>query len=119
HVRSDQLRDPPIPQLDTPILKATIQDSERFGTKLEPLETSAALSRVPVKMATAESIAAAEPDAMVQEKPTSTSPGHRVISLYSPELKSKTETPTPRSPPDESVPTRRPKLTELNTPLDT
>src|SRR5437763_16036314 len=50
HVRSDQLRDPPIPQLDTPILKATIQDSERFGTKLEPLETSAALSRVPVKM---------------------------------------------------------------------
>src|SRR6059058_5152663 len=56
HVRSDQLRDPEIPQLDTPILTATIQDSERFGTKLEPLETSAALSRVPVKMATAESI---------------------------------------------------------------
>src|SRR6266576_559579 len=82
HVRSDQLRDPEIPQLDTPILKATIQDSERFGTKLEPLETSAALSRVPVKMATAESIAAAEPDAIVQEKPTSTSPGHRIISLY-------------------------------------
>src|SRR5436309_5970920 len=116
HVRSDQLRDPEIPQLDTPILKATIQDSERFGTKLEPLETSA-LSRVPVKMATAESIAAAEPDAMVQEKPTSTSPGHRVISLYSPELKSKNEPPAPSSPRDESVLPRRPNRTDLETPL--
>ena len=118
HVRSDQLRDPPIPQLDTPILKATIQDSERFGTKLEPLETSAALSRVPVKMATAESIAAAEPDATVQEKPRSTSPGHRVISLYSPELKSKNEPPAPSSPRDESVSPRRPKPTDLKTPLE-
>src|SRR5437762_11196807 len=118
HVRSDQLRDPPIPQLDTPILKATIQDSERFGTKLEPLETSAALSRVPVKMATAESIAAAEPDAMVQEKPRSTAPGPRVISLYSPELKSKNEPPAPSSPPDESVSPRRPNRTDLKTPLE-
>ena len=118
HVRSDQLRDPPIPQLDTPILKATMQDSERFGTKLEPLETSAALSRVPVKMATAESIAAAEPDATVQEKPRSTSPGHRVISLYSPELKSKNEPPAPSSPRDESVSPRRPNRTDLETPLE-
>jgi len=118
HVRSDQLRDPPIPQLDTPILKATMQDSERFGTKLEPLETSAALSRVPVKMATAESIAAAEPDAIVQEKPSPTSPGHRVISLYSPELKSKNEPPAPSSPRDESVSPRRPNRTDLETPLE-
>jgi predicted regulator of Ras-like GTPase activity (Roadblock/LC7/MglB family) len=117
HVRSDQLRDPPIPQLDTPILKATIQDSERFGTKLEPLEISA-LARVPLKTATAESIAAAEPDAIVQEKPRSTSPGHRVISLYSPELKSKNEPPAPSSPPDESVSPRRPNRTDLKTPLE-
>ncbi|PYK82062.1 MAG: hypothetical protein DME41_10850, partial [Verrucomicrobia bacterium] len=92
HVRSDQLRDPEIPQLDTPILTATIQDSERFGTKLEPLETSA-LPRMPVKTATAESIAAAEPDAIVQEKPKSTSSGHPVISLYSPALKPENEPP--------------------------
>src|SRR5437660_1649100 len=118
HVRSDQLRDPPLPQLDTPILKATTQDSERFGTKLEPLETSAALSRVPLKTATAESIAAAEPDAIVQEKPRSTSPGHRVISLYSPELKSKNEPPAPSSPRDESVLPRRPNRTDLETPLE-
>src|SRR5256886_4832061 len=118
HVRSDQLRDPPIPQLDTPILKATMQDSERFGTKLEPLETAAALSRVPLKTATAESIAAAEPDAIVQEKPRPTSPGHRVISLYSPELKSKNEPPAPSSPRDESVSPRRPNRTDLETPLE-
>ena len=118
HVRSDQLRDPPIPQLDTPILKATMQDSERFGTKLEPLETSAALSRVPLKTATAESIAAAEPDAIVQEKPSPTSPGHRVISLYSPELKSKNEPPAPSSPRDEPVSPRRPNRTDLETPLE-
>src|SRR5438034_1554103 len=92
HVRSDQLRDPEIPQLDTPILTATIQDSERFGTKLEPLETSA-LPRMPVKTATAESIAAAEPDAIVQEQPKSTSSGHPVISLYSPALKPENEPP--------------------------
>src|SRR5258707_5761228 len=32
HVRADQMRDAAVPQLDTPILKATIQDSERFWT---------------------------------------------------------------------------------------
>jgi predicted regulator of Ras-like GTPase activity (Roadblock/LC7/MglB family) len=97
NVRSDQLRDPAVPQLDTPILKATIQDSERFGTKIEPIETSA-LPSIPMKTATAESIAAAEPDAIVQETTKSTSLGHPVISLYSPELKSKSEPPSPRSP---------------------
>jgi predicted regulator of Ras-like GTPase activity (Roadblock/LC7/MglB family) len=94
NVRSDQLRDPAVPQLDTPILKATIQDSERFGTKLEPLETSA-LPSIPMKPATAESIAAAEPDAIVQETTKSKSSGHPVISLYSPELKPKSEPPVP------------------------
>jgi predicted regulator of Ras-like GTPase activity (Roadblock/LC7/MglB family) len=31
-VRSDQLHDPDIPQMETPILKVTLEDSERFGT---------------------------------------------------------------------------------------
>jgi predicted regulator of Ras-like GTPase activity (Roadblock/LC7/MglB family) len=114
-VRSDQLRDPAIPQLDTPILKASIQDSKRFGTKLEPLETSA-LPGMPVKTATAESIAAAEPDAIVQEQPRSTSSGPRVIPLYSPELKSKNEPPARSAPPDESV--RLANRTDLKTPLE-
>jgi len=90
HVREDQMRDPTVPQLDTPILKATIQDSERFGTKVEPLEASL-LPPVPMKPATAESIAAAEPEATVQQATKSTSSGHPVISLYSPELKPKSE----------------------------
>src|SRR4029077_10709254 len=85
HVREDQMRDPAVPQLDTPILKATIQDSERFGTKIEPLETSP-LPPMPMKPATAESIAAAEPDATVQQTTQkSTASGYPVISLYSPE----------------------------------
>src|SRR5438270_9136199 len=94
HVRDDQVRDPAVPQLDTPILKATIQDSERFGTKIEPLETSS-LPPVPMKPATAESIAAAEPDAFVQQTTRSTSSDHPGISLYSPELKPKSERPIP------------------------
>ena len=106
NVRRDQLRDPAVPQLDTPILKATIQDSERFGTKIEPLETSA-LPSIPMKPATAESIAAAEPEAIVQETTKSKSSGHPVISLYSPALKPKSEpaapSRSPSSPRDESV----------------
>src|SRR6266480_6890820 len=94
HVRSDQLRDPQVPQVDTPILKATIQDSERFGTKIEPLETSA-LPSIPMKPATAASIAAAEPEAIVQETAKSKSSGHAVILLYSPDLKPKSEPPAP------------------------
>jgi len=94
HVREDQMRDPTVPQFDTPILKATIQDSERFGTKIEPIETSP-LPRVPMKPATAESIAAAEPEATVQQTTKSTPSGHPVISLYSPELKPKSEPPGP------------------------
>src|SRR5207237_6770046 len=55
HVREDQMRDPTVPQLDTPILKATIQDSERFGTKTKPIETYP-LPRATMKPDTAESI---------------------------------------------------------------
>src|SRR5204863_7267355 len=106
NVRSDQLRDPAVTRLDTPILKATIQHSERFGTKIEPLETSA-LPSIPMKPATAISIAAAEPEAVVQGATTSKSSGHPVISLYSPALKPKSEpaapSRSPSSPRDESV----------------
>jgi predicted regulator of Ras-like GTPase activity (Roadblock/LC7/MglB family) len=97
NVRSDQVRDPGVPQLETPILKATIQDSERFGTKIEPIETSA-LPSIPINQASAESIAAAEPDATVQETTKSTSSGRPVISLYSPELKPKKKPPVPSQP---------------------
>jgi predicted regulator of Ras-like GTPase activity (Roadblock/LC7/MglB family) len=97
-VRGDQVRDPAVPQLETPILKATIQDSEKFGTKIEPIEASS-LPSVPVRPATAEAIAEAEPDAVVQGTTKLTSPsGHPVVSLYSPELQPKSEPPAPRGP---------------------
>jgi predicted regulator of Ras-like GTPase activity (Roadblock/LC7/MglB family) len=97
HVRSDQIHDPAVPQLSTPILTATIRDSERFGTKIGPIETTR-LPAVPVKHASAESIAEAEPDATPAESPTPTKappPGRRVISLHSPELEPKTKAPEP------------------------
>ena len=91
-VRADQLREAVLPHVDTPILKATIQDSQRFGTKIEPIEAST-LPPVPVKLATAESIAAAEPEALPQIAVKTTSSGQKVISLHSPELKPKSEPP--------------------------
>jgi predicted regulator of Ras-like GTPase activity (Roadblock/LC7/MglB family) len=99
HVRSDQVRDPVAPHVDTPILKATIEDSERFGTKIDPIETST-LPPVPVRHATAESIADAEPDATpapTATPATSTSSGQRVISLHSPELAPKGKSSAPSS----------------------
>jgi predicted regulator of Ras-like GTPase activity (Roadblock/LC7/MglB family) len=93
HVRADQVRDPMVPHVDTPILTATIQDSERFGTKIEPIEASS--TPVPVKHATAEAIADAEPDATPTAPQEPVTSGQTVISRHSPELKSKNETPEP------------------------
>src|SRR5262249_4756791 len=73
-------------------------DSERFGTKIEPIETPPFPS-VPVSPTTAETNAAAEPEPVVQATKKSTASGQPIISLYSPELKPKSEPPTPpRSP---------------------
>ncbi|HEV2046949.1 MAG TPA: hypothetical protein VGQ95_10170 [Chthoniobacterales bacterium] len=89
-VRADQQRDPDIPQVDTPILQATIKDTERFGTKMEPLQSSA-LPRVHVETATAKTLAAAEPEATTQETRKAIAPPHPVISLHSPDLKPASE----------------------------
>lgn len=97
-IRPDQQRDAAVPQLDTPILKATIQDSERFGTKIEPIEASP-VPPVPVNPATALTIAAAEPDAIVAHKATPKITLHPAVSLHSPSLKSKSEPSTPPAPP--------------------
>ena len=96
HIRSDQQRDPTVPHVNTPILTATIEDSRRFGTRIDPIETSIQPG-VPVKHASAKSIAEAEPDATpaAAAPMKGTPPGQRVISLNSPELKSKAETPEP------------------------
>jgi predicted regulator of Ras-like GTPase activity (Roadblock/LC7/MglB family) len=67
-------------------LRATFEDTERFGTRIEPLETSA-LPPVPVEPATAETIARAEPEAVARVTAATTkSPQRPVISLHSPDL---------------------------------
>ena len=87
HVRDDQERDEDLPQLDTPILKVTLEDTERFGTDIEPLQTS---TQPPMKVepAIAKTIAEAEPEPAV-------------LQLAKPKQKIAEETPS-RS--------RRPKL---------
>jgi predicted regulator of Ras-like GTPase activity (Roadblock/LC7/MglB family) len=102
-VRSDQERDQRVPQVDTPILQATMKDTERFGTKIEPLESSD-LPPVTVKPPCAEAFASAEPEPAVTEKMPSMDPGTKplypVISLRSNQPERKTEpTPSPETAP--------------------
>ncbi|HEX8077032.1 MAG TPA: hypothetical protein VF511_04405, partial [Chthoniobacterales bacterium] len=62
HVRGDQLRAGVVPQVETPFLKVTLEDNEKFGTTTAALET-AELPPVRVEPPTAEAFAAAEPEA--------------------------------------------------------
>jgi predicted regulator of Ras-like GTPase activity (Roadblock/LC7/MglB family) len=68
-VRGDQEKHQPVPQVETPFLKVTLEDSSRLGTKIEPLEMETGdLPTVRVEPPTAQAFAAAEPE------PTSQSP---------------------------------------------
>ena len=83
HVRGDQLRDSAVPQVETPFLAVTLEDKERFGTAIEPIETSA-LPPVRVEPATAETLAAAQPEAKAHQTYGPTSPPKGAISLHAP-----------------------------------
>ena len=61
-VRADQERASAVPQVETPFLKVTLEDNQKFGTTTEPLETGD-LPPVRVEPATAEAFAAAVPEA--------------------------------------------------------
>jgi predicted regulator of Ras-like GTPase activity (Roadblock/LC7/MglB family) len=64
HVRGDQERHLAVPQVDTPFLKAAVEDGSRFGTTMEPLEMHPGdLPSVRIEPPTAEAFAAAEPEA--------------------------------------------------------
>src|SRR6266446_803317 len=102
-VRPDQVHDHTIPQLDTPFLKVTLEDTKRFGTTMEPLQTSP-LPPVRVEPAIAEAIAAAAPEPIASEtinrrSPPSLGPS---ISLHDPASKkqeaSRTKPPAPVGP---------------------
>jgi predicted regulator of Ras-like GTPase activity (Roadblock/LC7/MglB family) len=63
HVRGDQERHLAVPQVETPFLKAAVEDSSRFGTTMEPLEMQPGdLPSVRIEPPTAEAFAAAEPE---------------------------------------------------------
>ncbi len=63
-VRADQLRDEAVPHVETPFLKVTLEDSDKFGVPLlvQALGNSE-LPPVRMELATAETFAAAEPEA--------------------------------------------------------
>ena len=62
HVRADQERASAVPQVETPFLKVTLEDNQKFGTTTEPLE-STEMPPVRIEPPTAEAFAAAEPEA--------------------------------------------------------
>ena len=61
-VRTDQEAEQAVPQLDTPILQATIEDTQRFGTPMPPPLVASDLPGVKVEHATARAISNAEPE---------------------------------------------------------
>ncbi|PYI92346.1 MAG: hypothetical protein DMF03_02045, partial [Verrucomicrobia bacterium] len=68
-VRHDQTEEQIVAQYQTPFLQVTVEESERFGTKMEPVQvTEFPRVRIGVEPATAEAIAAAEPEATATEK---------------------------------------------------
>jgi len=68
-VRHDQTEEQIVAQYQTPFLQVTVEESERFGSKMEPVQvTEFPRVRIGVEPATAEAIAAAEPEATATEK---------------------------------------------------
>jgi predicted regulator of Ras-like GTPase activity (Roadblock/LC7/MglB family) len=65
-VRRDQIRDNLVPQVDTPFLLVAQEESEKFGTTIEPIQASA-LPPLTIEPATAEAFANAEPEAAASE----------------------------------------------------
>jgi predicted regulator of Ras-like GTPase activity (Roadblock/LC7/MglB family) len=108
HVRTDQERAHAVPQVETPFLKVTLEDNEKFGTTTEPLET---FELPPVRMQppTAEAFAAAEPEVAAEARlkmsapPSTNSPTQpkRIPFKLSP---NGTDAPAPESVPASSGP---------------
>ena len=68
-VRHDQTQEHIAAQYQTPFLQVTVEEAEKFGTKMEPIEVAQFPQvRIGMAPATAEAIAAAEPEAAAQEK---------------------------------------------------
>lgn len=63
-IRRDQKSEQAVPQVSTPFLQATLEDNEKFGVTMEAPEMieEAPLPNERLQLATAEALAAAEPD---------------------------------------------------------
>ncbi|MDQ2919158.1 MAG: roadblock/LC7 domain-containing protein [Verrucomicrobiota bacterium] len=71
--RNDQSRDQSVPQLETPFLRVTMEDNSRFGTTMAPVQIcEKPLAKM--ELATAETIAAAQPDLFVKPPPPPPAP---------------------------------------------
>jgi predicted regulator of Ras-like GTPase activity (Roadblock/LC7/MglB family) len=102
-LRDDQEKEYEVPQLDTPILQATIEDTQRFGTAMPAVQTT---SHPPVRVepATARTISSAEPEPVSTEsKKISVAPKGIPLNLST----SPTVTPPP-TPAEPVSPTRIP-----------
>ncbi len=66
--RSDQQRDQMVAQFETPFLKATLEDNTKFGIKTGPVQIHDNMPPVRMELATAETIAAAQPEAAMAQQ---------------------------------------------------
>lgn len=106
-VRDDQEEEQVVPQVDTPILQATLEDTRKFGTTMTPIQTA---SHPPVKVepAGAKSLANAEPETAVRAPAVpSARPARTPIPLSIP-ISAKAEPPTGKTPEEPAKPTRIP-----------
>src|SRR5947209_12788002 len=60
--QNDQFRDQVVPHVETPFLKVTLEDDEKFGTSIGPITIEPMGQPVRVMPATAETLAAAAPE---------------------------------------------------------
>jgi predicted regulator of Ras-like GTPase activity (Roadblock/LC7/MglB family) len=100
-IRDDQETENSVPQVDTPILKVAMEDTQRFGTKT-PTTLTSDHPRVRVEPPTARAFSNAEPEAASSEKVTPAPIGVSLNLTTPPKV-----TPRP-SAPDPVAPTRIP-----------
>lgn len=98
-LRNDQYRERTVPQVETPFLQLTLEDNTRFGTTMETIETGP-LPTVRLEPATAEAIAAAEPEPALREKVPLPQPPIPLTPLRptAAEIKAKAAAPIPTPP---------------------
>jgi predicted regulator of Ras-like GTPase activity (Roadblock/LC7/MglB family) len=106
-VRNDQEQEQVVPQVDTPILQATLEDTQKFGTSMAPIQTSEH-PPVIVEPATAKSLAHAEPETAVRETAAPSAPRTRAPIPLSIPVSAQAEPPPAKAPEQPAKPTRIP-----------